>query len=61
MTKATQLAIEVHYVPLPANELEERKARLRLLLLRGMSRWLREREQLPGSLSTPTFSVPSPR
>jgi len=47
MTKAAQLTIEVHYVPLPANELEERRARLRSLLLRGASRWLREQEQLP--------------
>jgi len=47
MTKAAQLSIEVHYVPLPANELEERRTRLRSLLLRGASRWLREQEHLP--------------
>jgi hypothetical protein len=47
MTRAAQLAIEVHYVPLPASELEERRSRLRLLLLRGAARWLREQEKLP--------------
>jgi len=44
MTKADQLVIEVHYVSLPANEIEERSARLRLLLLRGAMRLL---QQLP--------------
>ena len=44
MAKADQLVIEVHYVPLPAIEMEERSARLRLLLLRGAVRSL---QQLP--------------
>ena len=38
MTKADQLVIEVRYVALPANELEERRAHLRSLLLRGALR-----------------------
>ena len=44
MVKANQLVIEVHYVLLPANEVEERRAHLRLLLLRGAMRSL---QQLP--------------
>ena len=35
MTKADHLVIEVRYVALPANELEERRARLRSLLIRA--------------------------
>lgn len=42
MTKAAQLIVEVKYVPLPANEMEERRYRLRLLLFRGSSRWLKD-------------------
>jgi len=38
MAKADQFVIEVHYAPLPANELEERRVRLRTLLLRGAMR-----------------------
>jgi len=38
MAKADQLAIEVHYVPLSLNELGERRALLRTLLLRGALR-----------------------
>lgn len=35
MKPTTQFAIEVRYVPLPAEELAERRARLQALLLRG--------------------------
>ena len=42
MATATQLAVEVHYVPLPASEIEERRARFRALLLRGAIRLVRQ-------------------
>jgi hypothetical protein len=42
MARADQLAIEVHYVPLPADELEDRRAHLRALLLRGALRVMRQ-------------------
>lgn len=42
MTKADQLAVEVHFVPLPAKEMEERRERLRVLLLRGALRFVRQ-------------------
>jgi hypothetical protein len=38
MTKADHLVIEVRYVALPANELEERRTRLRSLLVRAALR-----------------------
>jgi hypothetical protein len=41
MVKTNQLAIEVLYVPLPQNELGERRTRLLLLLLGGALRLLR--------------------
>jgi hypothetical protein len=49
MTDTRQLAIEIRYVPLPADELEERRARLRTLLLRGALRLIRQ--QVPGAPS----------
>lgn len=42
MVKANQLAIEVRYVALPANELADRRARLRMLLVRGALRFVQE-------------------
>jgi hypothetical protein len=38
MAKANQLAVEVHFVPLSLPEMEERRERLRVLLLRGALR-----------------------
>ena len=38
MTKADQLVVEIHFVPLSATEMEERRGRLRVLLLRGALR-----------------------
>ena len=42
MTIANQLAIEVHFVPLPTKELEERREHLRALLVRGALRFVRQ-------------------
>lgn len=49
MAKAFQLAIEVHYVPLSASALQERRARLLTLLLRGTLRLV---QKLPGKPET---------
>lgn len=38
MITTCQLVVVIHYVPLSANELEERRTRLRSLLLRGALR-----------------------
>jgi hypothetical protein len=51
MARADQLAIEVRYVPLPAGELAERRARLRALLLRGALRVIRQ--ELPSLPTSP--------
>ena len=40
MMMADQLAVEVHFLPLPAKELEERRERLRAFLLRGALRFV---------------------
>jgi hypothetical protein len=40
MAKTSQLIIEVHFVPLPATEMDERQDRLRVLLLRGAVRFI---------------------
>jgi hypothetical protein len=42
MTPTTHLVIEVRYVPLPAEELAELRARLQALLLRGALRLIRQ-------------------
>jgi hypothetical protein len=42
MTRTTQLAVEIRFVPLPTKELDERRERLRALLLRGALRWVRQ-------------------
>jgi hypothetical protein len=42
MLNAHQLAIEVHFVPLPADEADERKLRLRSLLLQGALRFVQQ-------------------
>lgn len=42
MTIADQLAVEVHFVPLPKMELEERRERLRALLVRGALQFVRQ-------------------
>jgi hypothetical protein len=38
MTKANQLVVEVLFVPLSAAEIEDRRKRLRVLLIRGALR-----------------------
>jgi hypothetical protein len=38
MYKADQLAVEVHFIPLSAEDADERRQRLRTLLLRGARR-----------------------
>jgi hypothetical protein len=58
MTKAAQLTIEVHYVALPAIEIQERKVHLCLLLCRGISRWLKDHEALPSNSEPLMLSVP---
>jgi hypothetical protein len=40
MAKINQFVVEVHFVPLPATEMEERRERLRVLLLRGALRFV---------------------
>jgi hypothetical protein len=47
MAKADQLVIEVHYVPLSADEMVERRARLYSLLLRGAMRFLQQLSKKP--------------
>jgi hypothetical protein len=42
MTKANQLLVEVHFVPLSTTEMEERRERLRVLLLRGALRFVQQ-------------------
>jgi hypothetical protein len=42
MATTTQFAVEVHYVSLPASEIEERRGRFRALLLRGAIRLVRQ-------------------
>lgn len=42
MHSADQLAIEVHFVPLPAKEMDERRGCLRALLLRGALRFVQQ-------------------
>lgn len=44
MSKRLPYVVEVLYVPLPVNELEERRRRLRSLLLAGVTRRARERQ-----------------
>jgi hypothetical protein len=44
MSKREPYVIEVLFVPLPANEMEERIRRLRALLLTGAQRLARERQ-----------------
>ncbi len=57
MTKANQLAIEVLYVPLPQNELEERRTRLLLLLLGGALRILRAQVPDDPAVSTEVLKL----
>jgi hypothetical protein len=42
MTKANQLVVEVHFLPLSVTEMEERRERLRVLLLRGALRFVQQ-------------------
>jgi hypothetical protein len=44
MSKRESYVVEVLFVPLPANEMEERRRRLRGLLLTGAQRLARERQ-----------------
>jgi hypothetical protein len=48
MDQASQLVIEVCFVSLPATEMEERRQRIRVLLLRGACRFIQQ--QLPEKL-----------
>jgi hypothetical protein len=56
MNLATPLPIEVRYVPLPAEELAERRTRLQGLLLRGALRLVR---QEPAASAAPTEANPA--
>ena len=47
MTKIDQLAVEVYFVPLPGADIEERRERLRMFLLRGAIRIVQQ--QVPDS------------
>jgi len=42
MPTAAKLAIELHFVPLAAKEVDERRRRLRMLLLRGAVRLMKQ-------------------
>ncbi len=42
MPKADQLVVELHFVPLSSAELDERRRRLRALLLRGALRFVQQ-------------------
>jgi hypothetical protein len=56
MPKREPYLVEVLFVPLPANEMEERRRRLRALLLTGALRLARERrdsKQIPAESETP--------
>ena len=51
MARPLPFGVEVHFVPLPADEAEERRRRLRALLLRGALRFVQQRSdrnQEPG-------------
>lgn len=53
MTKVKQLIVEVHLVSLSAIETEERRERLRALLLRGALRFVqRQTATVPESVGT---------
>jgi hypothetical protein len=56
MTKANQLVVEVHFVPLSATEIVGRRERLRVLLLRGALRFVQQQTAVkppaPESVST---------
>jgi hypothetical protein len=51
MTKRKPYFVEVLFVPLPANEMEERRRRLRALLLTGAVR-LTQQRQNPNQISS---------
>jgi hypothetical protein len=56
MVKSDQFVVEAHFVPLPANEAEERKRRFRALLLRGALRFVQQptdRSNKPGKPEAP--------
>jgi hypothetical protein len=56
MPKREPYVVEVLFVPLPANEMEERRRRLRALLLTGAVRLARERRdsnQMSSESATP--------
>jgi hypothetical protein len=61
MSKREPYVVEVLFVPLPANEMEERIRRLRALLLTGAVRLAREREdsnQMLAESATPESLTP---
>ncbi len=60
MTKANQLVVEVRFVPLSATEMEERRERLRVLLLRGSLRFVQQQTAAspPGPESVSTELAP---
>jgi len=51
MAAAQHLAIEVRYVPLSESELAERRARLRVLLLRGALRVIQQLADVPAPIT----------
>jgi len=51
MAETNQLVIEVHFVPLPTTEMDERRERLRVLLLRGAFRFIQQ-PPIPEKLPT---------
>src|ERR1700680_4470669 len=56
MPKREPYVVEVLFVPLPANEMEERRRRLRALLLTGAVRLTRQQQdsnQMPSESETP--------
>jgi hypothetical protein len=56
MMKREPYVVEALFVPLPANEMEERRRRLRALLLTGAVRLAQERwdsDQIPSESETP--------
>jgi hypothetical protein len=56
MSKRESYIVEVLFVPLPANEMEEKRRRLRALLLTGAVRLTRQQQastQMPPESETP--------
>jgi hypothetical protein len=61
MSKREPYVVEVLFVPLPANEMEERRGLLRALLLTGAVRLARQQQdltQMPSESETPEILNP---